>query len=186
MKHNDKADSLLRRDTPLQTRRTLAVLRDSDHISVLFVCLGNICRSPAADGIMRAVVGSHDAGARWTVDSAGTGGWHVGDLPDRRMRIHARRRGYELDHVCRQVRVADFDNFDLIIGMDSANVRDLKRLAPTLEAEAKVAAMIDFVDPAMGHDCVPDPYYDGAEGFENVLTLLENGCANLYDVLTPR
>ena len=166
-------------------------LKGKEKIRILFVCLGNICRSPAAEGIMRAVVESEGAGVddgtgvgRWVIDSAGTGGWHVGDLPDRRMRIHARRRGYELEHICRQVRPSDFDNFDLIIGMDDNNVRNLRKMAPTVEAEAKVVPMIDFVDPGMGFDHIPDPYYDGADGFERVLTLLEDGCRRLYDTLS--
>lgn len=88
---------------------------------VLFVCLGNICRSPAAQGIMQALVDEAGETDRWEIDSAGTGGYHVGDLPDSRMRLAARRRGLELDHICRQVRTSDFDRFDLIIAMDDSN-----------------------------------------------------------------
>jgi len=160
-------------------------LRDKNKIRILFVCLGNICRSPAAEGVMRAVVGEHDDDSRWLIDSAGTGGWHVGDLPDKRMRVHARRRGYELTHICRQVRESDFDNFDLIIGMDDNNISTLRRMAPTPEAEAKVTPMAHFVTKAMRCYAIPDPYYEGAEGFELVLDLLEDGCRNLYKLLTP-
>lgn len=149
-------------------------------VKVLFVCLGNICRSPAAEGIMKAVVESNGDSANWVIDSAGTGNYHIGDLPDKRMRVHARRRGYELDHRCRQVRESDFDDFDLIIPMDASNERNLQRIAPTLEAEEKIVPMARFVDMAMRYDHIPDPYYEGSEGFELVLDLLENGCANLY------
>ena len=182
----------------MNTDKVINDLKGKKPKRVLFVCLGNICRSPAAEGIMRDVVARHgqtvageesdltdkdkDA-ADWVIDSAGTGGWHVGDLPDRRMRIHARRRGYELTHICRQVNPMDFYNFDLIIGMDSQNVRTLKQMAPTVEAEAKVMPMGMFLDPGMGFDYVPDPYYEGADGFERVLTLLEDGCERLYQEL---
>lgn len=159
---------------------------------VLFVCLGNICRSPAAKGVMRRVV--DDAARRgvisryeadsWAIDSAGTGRWHIGQLPDRRMRVHARQRGLELDHHCRQVETADFDRFDLIIGMDAQNVADLRALAPSPEAEKKVAPMGRWLDPVQGYDYVPDPYYEGAEGFELVLDLLDRGCRRLFDQLT--
>lgn len=129
---------------------------------------------------MKAVVESNGDSANWVIDSAGTGNYHIGDLPDKRMRVHARRRGYELDHRCRQVRESDFDDFDLIIPMDASNERNLQRIAPTLEAEEKIVPMARFVDMAMRYDHIPDPYYEGSEGFELVLDLLENGCANLY------
>lgn len=161
-------------------------LKDKDKISVLFVCLGNICRSPAAEEIFRQTVDSHGDSGRWTIDSAGIGGWHVGDLPDNRMRIHARRRGYDLTHQCRKVKESDFDRFDLIIGMDSGNLADLHALAPTPEAERKIMGMADFVTLATRYDHIPDPYYEGAEGFELVLDLLEDACSNLYSQLTPK
>ena len=164
--------------------KAISCLKGKEKIKVLFVCLGNICRSPAADGIMQAVVAEHGDEARWEIDSAGTGGYHVGDLPDNRMRIHARRRGYELNHICRQVRYSDFDDFDLIIPMDANNEMNLKRLSPSLENEAKIVPMAKFIDMALRYDYIPDPYYEGAEGFELVLNLLENGCANLYDVVS--
>lgn len=167
-----------------KTEALIESLRGKDKIKVLFVCLGNICRSPAAEGVMRALVEAEGQEDRWEIDSAGTGGWHVGDLPDKRMRIHARRRGYELEHICRQIRTSDFDRFDLIIGMDENNVSDLREMAPTLEAEAKVVPMADFVTKAMRCHAIPDPYYEGAEGFELVLDLLEDGCRNLLDALS--
>ncbi|MDE5656230.1 MAG: low molecular weight phosphotyrosine protein phosphatase [Muribaculaceae bacterium] len=163
--------------------KTARRLQGNDKIRVLFVCLGNICRSPAAEGVFRAIVDENNCPDRFEIDSAGTGGYHIGDLPDRRMRVHASRRGIELTHICRQVRESDFDNFDLIIGMDDNNLRNLHRLAPTIEAEGKIAPMAAWVDAAMRFDHIPDPYYDGAEGFETVLDLLQNACLNLYNSL---
>ena len=151
-------------------------------IRVLFVCLGNICRSPAAEGVLRDIVEQQGMAHRWDIDSAGTGRWHIGQLPDNRMRIHARRRGIELTHHCRQVSVSDFDDFDLIIPMDGQNERDLHALAPSPEAEDKIVPMAHFVDKAMRYDYIPDPYYEGAEGFELVLDLLESGCRRLADL----
>ena len=133
---------------------------------------------------MRAVADEHDAKARWMIDSAGTGGYHTGDLPDRRMRVHAQRRGLTLDHICRQIRESDFDNFDIIIPMDASNERNLLCLAPTVEARDKIIPMADFFVTFDRWDCVPDPYYEGAEGFELVLDLLTEGCNNLFDYLT--
>jgi protein-tyrosine phosphatase len=155
-----------------------------DKTKILFVCLGNICRSPAAEGVMQAIVDENGAADRFFIDSAGTGNYHIGDLPDNRMRIHARRRGYELTHRCRQVRTSDFDDFDLIIAMDASNERNLHRIAPSPEAEAKIVPMAKFITLATNYDYIPDPYYEGAEGFELVLDLLQNACQNLYDHLT--
>lgn len=148
-------------------------------VRVLFVCLGNICRSPAAEGIMRSIVTEAGCDSQWEIDSAGTGRYHIGELPDHRMRIHARRRGLELTHHCRQVTEEDFDRFDLIIGMDSSNIANLRRIAPTPEAEAKIHAMAEYFSPSARYDHVPDPYYEGAEGFELVLDLLQDACNNL-------
>lgn len=97
------------------------------------------------------------------------------------MRRAASRRGYDLVHRCRQVRESDFEDFDLIIGMDASNLSNLRRLAPTVEAEAKVVPMSRWFGPGCSYDYVPDPYYSGAEGFELVLDLLEQGCRNLFD-----
>lgn len=166
-----------------KTKRLAEQLRGNDRISVLFVCLGNICRSPAAEGVLRAIVDEAGDSDRWTIDSAGTGRYHIGQLPDNRMRIHARRRGLELTHRCRQVCEADFDDFDLIIPMDADNEANLRRLAPTADALDKIVPMAEFVDMAMRYDHIPDPYYEGAEGFELVLDLLQNGCDRLFHLL---
>lgn len=159
-------------------------LAGKDKIKILFVCLGNICRSPAAEGVMKEVVKAHSAEKRFEIDSAGLYGGHAGELPDRRMRIHAFQRGYNLVHHSRPVRSTDFDEFDLIVAMDHSNYDRLRRMAPTVEDERKVVRMIDFVKSYPNYDCVPDPYYEGAEGFEIVLDLLEDGCVNLFDILT--
>lgn len=163
--------------------RALRSIADPRRVRVLFVCLGNICRSPAADGLMHEAVKESGSASRWVIDSAGTGNYHIGDLPDSRMRAHARRRGLTLSHICRQVRESDFSDFDLIIGMDHSNISCLKRLAPTVEAESKVIGMAEFFDSFTTYDYVPDPYYDGAEGFELVLDLLTAATRNLRDTV---
>ena len=152
-------------------------------VKILFVCLGNICRSPAAEGVFLEILRENQALERYTVDSAGTGGYHIGELPDSRMRIHARQRGLELVHHCRQVTTEDFEEFDLIIGMDSMNLTNLRRKAPSVEAARKIHGMAEFFSPGARYDHVPDPYYEGAEGFELVLDLLQDACLNLYNSL---
>ena len=149
--------------------------------SILFVCLGNICRSPAAQAVMQHMVDERGLSDRFYIDSAGTGGWHIGDLPDKRMRVHARPRGYELTHRARKVQPGDFEDFDLIVGMDANNVDDLRYLAATIEQQDKVVMMGDYIRRFPHHDYVPDPYYEGSEGFELVLDLLEDACDNLLD-----
>lgn len=166
-----------------RVERALAGIENPGNVRVLFVCLGNICRSPAAEGMMLEAVGENHTADKWTIDSAGTGNYHVGDLPDPRMRAHARRRGLELTHRCRQVRESDFDDFDLIIGMDASNISNLRRIAPTAEAESKILPMSDFFGISTNYDHVPDPYYDGAEGFELVLDLLADATRNLRDTV---
>lgn len=157
--------------------------REKDKIKILYVCLGNICRSPAAEGVMKRIVEDAGMSSRFEIDSAGTGRYHIGELPDKRMRIHASRRGLELTHRCRQVSEADFDEFDIIIGMDESNLSNLRRVSPSPEGDAKIVPMSAFVDVSMRYDYIPDPYYEGAEGFELVLDLLENGCQNLFEAL---
>ena len=166
------------------TQEIIDALEKKDKIRVLFVCLGNICRSPAAEGVLRDIVEEKGDENRWEIDSAGTGGYHVGDLPDRRMRVHASRRGLNLTHICRQVKYADFEKFDLIIAMDANNEYDLRNMALTAEDTKKIVQMADFFTLATRYDYVPDPYYEGAEGFELVLDLLQDACRNLYDRLT--
>lgn len=157
----------------------------STKFKILFVCLGNICRSPSAEAVMKKLV--HDAGEdeNYEIDSAGIIGYHEGEDADPRMKAHAARRGYRLDSVSRPVTIADFYRFDLIIGMDDRNVEELKRKAPDLESESKVHQMTEYSVNRL-YDYVPDPYYSGADGFELVLDLLEDACAGLLKTLRMR
>lgn len=147
---------------------------------ILFVCLGNICRSPAADGIMHDLVAKAGAEGRIYIDSAGTYAGHTGELPDPRMRAAAARRGYNFTHRARQIRESDFYDFDRIIVMDDYNYESVHRLAPSCEYANKIYRMCEFFTTfAERWSHVPDPYYEGAEGFELVLDMLEEGCRNL-------
>lgn len=152
--------------------------------SVLFICLGNICRSPAAEGIFRHMVRASNLSDQFHIDSAGTGGWHIGDSPDARMADHALQRGYDLsDLLARQIQTPhDFEKFDLLLTMDDSNYRNVLALDPLKRYHHKVKPMLSFCKI---HDVkeVPDPYYRGPEGFEYVLDLLEDSCAGLLDHL---
>ncbi len=150
---------------------------------VLFVCLGNICRSPSAEGVFLAKLNELGLNEKYHVDSAGTGAWHVGNLADPRMRKHAAKRGYDLVSRARQVEEEDFDEFDIIIAMDGSNYRNLQNLSPNGTAELRM--MTDFCS-AYQSDEVPDPYYGGEDGFEHVLDLLEDACAGLLDYLESK
>lgn len=145
---------------------------------ILFVCLGNICRSPAAEGILKKMIEDKGLQNKIEVDSAGTSGYHDGDLPDRRMRQHGERRGYDFDSLSRKFTVNDFDKFDLIFAMDDSNYDNIMRLSPDLESQDKVHRMVEF-SKKYQHNHIPDPYYLGAEGFELVLDLLEDACNGL-------
>ena len=149
---------------------------------LLFVCLGNICRSPSAEGIMKKLVKDAGLENEIYVDSAGTSGWHEGELPDARMRIFAKQRGYTLDSRSRLVRSTDFDNFDLILAMDDTNFHTLKKSARTASADRKVHRITDF-RKHLNHDRVPDPYYGGDEGFNLVIDILEDACEGLLDAI---
>ena len=156
-----------------------------EKIRLLFVCLGNICRSPSAEAVMNKLVKDAGLEDRIEVDSAGLIGYHEGELPDSRMRVHASRRGYILDSRSRPIKTEDFYSFDLIIGMDDQNIEELKDRAPDLESVAKVHKMTEYSRNLI-HDYVPDPYYGGASGFELVLDLLEDACNGLLENLTKR
>lgn len=145
---------------------------------ILFVCLGNICRSPMAEGVMLRLVKEAGLEKEFEIDSAGIMGYHEGELADSRMRSHAARRGYELVHRSRPVRTEDFYAYDLIIGMDDRNISDLHDRAPSPEEEKKISRMTDYCVNILA-DHVPDPYYGGASGFEYVIDLLEDACAGL-------
>lgn len=147
---------------------------------ILFVCLGNICRSPAAEGIFRRMVGKQGLADRFVIDSAGTYGGHAGELPDSRMRAAASRRGYELTHRSRKLTEDDFRLFDMVIVMDDSNYERASRTAPDMESVAKLHRMTDFARKHVW-DHIPDPYYEGAEGFELVLDLLEDCLSGLLE-----
>jgi protein-tyrosine phosphatase len=148
---------------------------------LLFVCMGNICRSPTAEGVMRALLRERRVDGV-EVESAGIGDWHVGHPPDRRATEAARRRGIALEGAARQVRMSDFDDFDLLIAMDAANRRDLLALAPDAEAAAKVRLLREWEPGATDLD-VPDPYYGDGRGFEDVLDMVQASCRALLDEL---
>jgi protein-tyrosine phosphatase len=147
---------------------------------LLFVCLGNICRSPTAEGVMRSLVAEAGLQSSIELDSAGTGAWHVDSPPDARAAAAAHARGIALEGLARQVRREDFDDFDLILAMDRANLRELRQLAGDERARAKVRLLREFDPDAGDQDLeVPDPYYGGPGGFDEVLDLVQAACAGL-------
>jgi len=142
--------------------------------SILFVCTGNICRSPTAEGVLRSLC--KEAGIELQIESAGTGDWHVGQPPDERSQHHARNRGYDLSaQRARQVRLEDFERFDMILAMDRGHLRELQKLAPA-HHHAKIRLFVEGID-------VPDPYERGPDGFEEVLDLVEAQCRRLLQEL---
>ena len=148
--------------------------------SILFVCLGNICRSPTAHGVCESYIAARGLGDSVSVDSAGTGAWHIGESPDGRATEAARLRGYELAHLrARQISVDDFYEFDYVLAMDSKNLMHLTALQPE-DSKARVCLFLDF-HPRKPLRDVPDPYYGGDEGFKQVLDLIESTCEALLD-----
>ena len=133
--------------------------------SILFVCLGNICRSPMAEGIFLKILEREVISSSFEIDSAGLLSVHQGELADNRMRLHASKRNYTLTHRSRPVKKADFDRYDMIIGMDEENIAGLKRVASSPKQEAKIYKMTDFCTN-FDDSYVPDPYYGGDKGFE--------------------
>ncbi len=152
---------------------------------ILFVCLGNICRSPAAEAIMKKYLRDENLQDNIFVDSAGTAGYHIGQTADPRMIRHASERGYNVDHIARKFSAAkDFPEFDYIITMDNQNFEDIKSLDNVNRFSNKIFKMVDFcknINPPRQIEEVPDPYYEGAEGFENVLDILEDGCKGIIE-----
>ena len=146
---------------------------------ILFVCLGNICRSPTAEGVMRHLLAQRGLAGEVEVASAGTGSWHVGSPPDARSAEAARRRGIVLAGAAQQVRPADFAAYDLLVAMDRSNLADLLALAPDEAARAKVRLLLVDAD-------VPDPYYGGERGFDDVLDLVTEACERLVDEVAAR
>jgi protein-tyrosine phosphatase len=154
-------------------------------VRILFVCLGNICRSPTAEGVMRSLVASAGLQGEIEIDSAGTGAYHVGSAPDARSTAAAARRGIVLEGAARQVTAADFEEFDLLLAMDASNLQQLRQRAPDAEAAARVRLLREF-DPASADALdldVPDPYYGGPRGFDTVLDLVEAACVGLLEEL---
>jgi protein-tyrosine phosphatase len=152
---------------------------------ILFVCMGNICRSPTAEGVMRRLVREEGLEHAFEIDSAGTGSWHAGDSPDRRATAAAATRGITLEGAARQVRPRDFEYYDLLLAMDRENLRELRTFSPDGDLAGKARLLREF-DPASvtAHDLdVPDPYYGGPDGFENVLDQVEAACKGLLDAL---
>jgi protein-tyrosine phosphatase len=147
-------------------------------VKILFVCLGNICRSPTAEAVMRGIAAREAPMLALTVDSAGTANYHPGAAPDRRSQAAARRRDYELAHLrARQVRDEDFANFDLILAMDRSNLQELLARAPPA-AQGKIGLFLDYASELPVRE-VPDPYYGGSNGFEDVLDLIEAAARGL-------
>jgi len=146
-------------------------------MKILFVCLGNICRSPAGEGVMEHLVTKAGLGHKFEVDSAGTGGWHVGEYADSRMSAAAKRRGIHLKSIGRQIKKDDFYHFDYIVTMDEDNYQTCLARQPA-DGSAILAPMKTYVH-SESISGIPDPYYGGDQGFERVLDLLEEGCKNL-------
>ena len=154
-----------------------------EKISLLFVCLGNICRSPAAEGIMQHLVDEAGLTNRFVIDSAGIGGWHVGDLPDKRMRRCGKAHGYDFCSRARQLQAEDFNRFDYIIVMDSDNYRQASSLARNSRQQEKIRMMADYLTAHPMYTYIPDPYYGGEKDFELVIELLEDACRGMMEEL---
>lgn len=151
---------------------------DNSKVKVLFVCMGNICRSPSAEAVMRAYVEREGLSDKIYIDSAGTISYHAGEPADARMQRHAVNRDYMLTSISRQLTSTDFNDFDYVIGMDDDNMHNMQSFLPKAELSGKMSLMTDYcANPNPGH--VPDPYYGGHDGFEQVLDLLEDACGGL-------
>lgn len=149
---------------------------------ILFVCLGNICRSPLAESVFRHLARERGVEHEFEVDSAGTSGYHAGDPPDARSVATARARGVEVAGRSRELRPDDLTRFDYVIAMDAENLTEVERLRGSLTGGARVHRLREW-DPAGGELDVPDPYYGGPHGFERVHELVERSCAALLDHL---
>lgn len=152
-------------------------------VRLLFVCMGNICRSPLAEGIFRDLVVGQGLEGRIHIESAGIGSWHVGELADPRTRAVAERRGLRLTSRARQVSREDLDRFDLVVAMDEDNLRGLEQLRSAAPPRAEVRRLREFDPAAEGDLDVPDPYYGGEDGFDHVHEMIARSCEGLLDHL---
>ena len=149
---------------------------------ILFVCLGNICRSACAEAVMKQVVAERGLAADFEIDSAGLISYHTGEMADPRMRQHAAARGINITSIARKITTVDFSHFDYIIGMDDDNIRRLLDIAPDESSRQKISKMSDYCQTFRANS-VPDPYYGGPKDFELVLDLLDDACNGLIDSL---
>ena len=149
--------------------------------TVLFICLGNICRSPAAEGIMKSLVEKEGMSDDFFIDSAAIGSWHIGQLPDSRMRKCGAEHGYRFDSHARQFQKSDFQHFDLIVVMDNENYRAITSMASSQADKDKVVRIADYLTHHREYTTVPDPYYGDYGDFELVIELLEDACQGLLD-----
>ena len=149
--------------------------------TVLFICLGNICRSPAAEGIMKSLVEKEGMSDDFFIDSAAIGSWHIGQLPDSRMRKCGAKHGYRFDSHARQFQKSDFQRFDLIVVMDNENYRAITSMASSQADKDKVVRIADYLTHHREYTTVPDPYYGDYSDFELVIELLEDACQGLLD-----
>lgn len=160
---------------------------NSTTFRICFVCLGNICRSPLAEGVFQRLLDDEDLTGKIMIASAGTGGWHVGDPPDRRMRATAKSKGIHLINKAKQFQPADFKRFDLVLAMDRDNLAELERLAAAPSAvNNQLRLFRSFDSEANGNLDVPDPYYGGSGGFENVFSIVHRTCPKILDFARSR
>ena len=155
-------------------------------VRLCFVCLGNICRSPTAEGIMLHLVREAGLESSIYIDSAGTGAWHAGELADARSRKVARGRGFELPSRARQFLKGDFAQFDYVLAMDASNLENLNNLASSADERSKLSLMRSWDVSADGGPDVPDPYYGGPQGFDEVFDMCERACRGLLEALIDR
>ena len=155
-------------------------------VEISFVCLGNICRSPLAQGVFQDLVNQEKLDQKIIVTSAGTGGWHIGDLPDERMRRTAQSKGIHLESRARQFQSADFNRFNLVLAMDHSNLVRLEEIAPSTLPPEKLMLFRSFDPECNGDQYVPDPYYGGAKGFEEVYYMVERSCPSLLEYIKSR
>lgn len=152
-----------------------------NNFKICFVCLGNICRSPTAEGIFRHLIKERELEDYFEIDSAGTSAYHIGESADQRSQRTANKHGISLDSQARRFKASDLEHFDLILAMDNQNLKNLERMASNEQMD-KISQMRDF-DPQPGNGEVPDPYQGGREGFENVFQIVKRSCKNLLDEL---